>query len=1237
MPSPSEYKPTTHNPKKSSLFPLPVKDLDGSILHESSAEKYIDYVNNGNSYIGPMITVPSGSAFSAENLAINVTAGLPYYVYNGDFDLYTKFLKDFTPGKRCIGFNFVNGDPEKYYIEDALYPDNYGITGLGSTLFWRLSSGGSTYAYGYRTLWNETGITLVRPLWDSWLNYVQEAGSTIDSVMFAAEGGLGGYYYSRDPEFISGLTKANAPWFGLTSYMDLFREYYKAPLRDASAWAQASSKYKHYTQYLTYFEPFISKYPDGVLSNYLAYDSDPHGTENHGREDNIGDGGAQGLAGNASSPGIYGTIRLFDREVLPNSGELHYLDPRRGGGSVRTHTLDQYTTTGAWLSFMCSLSELRMVKRNAYNNPQTPWILNVSQSNLEYNIWTMSQETIYQAPKEVLNNTWYRKNMSESVYGYGGFVGNSQSVIKGIYGYYGAIPGFTAPDGSTTAIMFDTGIGTSRTPVVLGKCELRYYYDGLCAGNTYIVSYYINLNAGYTSNNVNFTTYEPSYTGITYYQTLPVIGGPYNGETGIAYNSGDSGWTKVEWKFNAPDNTTLNAYFYSVTNGITGEPSRKTYVWDLKLQKEASPSNINIPIVPPYHETERVWRQGPPAGMSDVKKGYNPKQAAYFTKRGGNSGYYYEFIRHCCLQGCKGFGYFNATMFIDHGATGTISVGILGSGTYSGAKVGIYHEWGKTGFLKEYSDLDNTLKDAHSKIGGFTLTTALTGFVNWRAPYIANAAPDITGNTWWWRVTVRPGFTMNCHGVTLHAPNNLGTWIPLSTPDEDILSDGITWQEWPRHPHWPAHDTTEPSLPTPTKEFNFLGMTSNDSLIAQGITFSRGSSASYIDSNGLLKIAGINQARFTHDPLTKEPKGLILESGAINELCWSETFGTTGGSSNNWEDFNLTRSYGFTSPSGMTNAIRFRTSEGNGFIRSTTARPNGQRTFSIWLRGITGNEKVQYTIDGGTYWYEVFGLTTQWKRFDFTSEYGYKTNPLVCGITYAEHQVGVRLKRPGSQVEMWGAQLESRIAFTFRGKAECASSYIPTAGITAQRIAESCSMSGTSVTSWLGLTYGTIIFENEEYPTLYFDKNENFSESMYLTLGTDNLTFHIRGRQVTGLAPGEAFRGQPYPYTNGIFPTNFPLKTIFVYSPDGLTSTHCNTQSTLGWTGDATNKNFGDFNRILWSTSPGQSNFASAIGRVRRFRYWNTVLDDTTCLNIAKTGHQDPYLAIWNPYDTDPD
>jgi hypothetical protein len=98
-------------------------------------------------------------------------------------------------------------------------------------------------------------------------------------------------------------------------------------------------------------EPFLSRYPDGVLSNYIAYNSDPYGSKNHGYEDGMGESGIQGLAGNASAGAVYGMIRLFDREANINSREIQYLDPRVGGASSRTHSLDQYTTTGAWLSF----------------------------------------------------------------------------------------------------------------------------------------------------------------------------------------------------------------------------------------------------------------------------------------------------------------------------------------------------------------------------------------------------------------------------------------------------------------------------------------------------------------------------------------------------------------------------------------------------------------------------------------------------------------------------------------------------------------------------------------------------------------------------------------------------------------------------------------------------------------------------------------------------------------------
>jgi len=1244
MTNPSPYQPTSSAPKrKAPTFSYWFND-NRELVQSFDAEKFLNYAVNGNSYIGPMFSLPSGYYYNDQ--------GFDELTYNGDLDEMIYYFRYLQNGKRCVGMNFANVGPHGFHIDDNIIPENFAgasAIGLGFTYGVYLSSRGTTTIYGYPSLWPDNGITQGREFWTQWVQYLKDQEVILDAVMFAQEGNRYGAMGGTLENFMNVYPQARESWHGLTSFYGIFEEQTYPPYFRGSVWYRAGNAYIHKAMDLAYGEPYLSRYPEGVMGNYGSWNADSYGNANHGFEDNIGQGAAYGLVGNASSPSLYGPIRLFDRETLPWSAVINYLDPYTGAGLQ--HHLDQHTTTGAWLSFFTSMTEMRMIKRNAYNNPIAPWIANVSMSNLEYNIWGLSRETLYQAPKEVLHDTWYRKNMSDIVYGYAGSIGFVRQ--DPFSGYYGVIPGHTAPDGSTSAMRLDTTINFFTPPIANAKCELRYYYNGLCAGNTYLFSYYINLGTGYTDNNINFTTYDdpnrtnsnlfvPSYSGLTYKQILPLETGLTNGENKIYYNAGDSGWTKVQWEF-YPDgnNTTANIYLYSVTNGPGTDP-RQTFIWDIKLEQKSSPTNINIPITPPYIETERVWRQGPPMGMADVKKGYNPKQAAYFTKRGGNSGYYYEMIRHCCLLGSKGFPYFNKTKFIDHSIPGTISVGILGSGTYSGAKEQIYYKSGKTGFLKEFSDLDSCLKDVHSRIGGFTLSTANAGYLNWRLPYVANAAPDITGNTWWWRVTVKPGFTMNCHGITLHAPNKLGAWIPLNSSDEDDLMQGITWQEWPRHPKFPEsfefrtsngitfYNPIEPSLPSPTKEFNFSGVTSLLSLTSIGFTFFRGSCGSYIDSNGLLKIAGNNQPRVTYDPITKQVEGMLMERASTNELCWSETFGTTGGSANNWQDLNIIRQTGFMSPSGLTNAIRFRAAQNDATIKSTQPRPSGtRRAFSIWARGITGNEKLFYTVDGGTHWIRFLDLKKEWKRYNFHAEYQDKKAPYWYGVTIPSHHIGFKIGKQNQEVELWGAQLEPVSQFANRGSSQVISSYIPTSGLTASRAEDRCEISGFSLTNWLGQTAGTFIFDQRENMCPYFDTNNNFNFSTYFEFWTHNIATQIRGKE---FATTDYKYGPAYVWWNGIFPVNSNIKTLFAYSPTGITLSHGIHQWGYTYAAEYTLTNWGTYNRysLNWPN-------AGYSGVVRKLRYWNYTLDDALMSSVAKSELPDPYQLVWNPYDTDVD
>jgi len=69
----------------------------------------------------------------------------------------------------------------------------------------------------------------------------------------------------------------------------------------------------------------------------------------------------------------------------------------------------------------------------------------------------------------------------------------------------------------------------------------------------------------------------------------------------------------------------------------------------------------------------------------------------------------------------------------------------------------------------------------------------------------------------------------------------------------------------------------------PALDFNFAATKKLDSRFR----YYRLGGASYIDENGLVKFVSENQPRFDHDPVTREPKGLLIEQTRTNLLRYS--------------------------------------------------------------------------------------------------------------------------------------------------------------------------------------------------------------------------------------------------------------------------------------------------------------------------------------------------------------
>ena len=234
-----------------------------------------------------------------------------------------------------------------------------------------------------------------------------------------------------------------------------------------------------------------------------------------------------------------------------------------------------------------------------------------------------------------------------------------------------------------------------------------------------------------------------------------------------------------------------------------------------------------------------------------------------------------------------------------------------------------------------------------------------------------------------------------------------------------------------------------------------LDFTTMGNVLDPRLTFTRASTvATYINSNGYVATATTNEPRFDHSPTNiGELKGLLIEEQRVNLLNWSETFATSGGTNNNWDDTNLTRtSTNNTSPRNDATALQITASAGNGTIISSAAiGTSASRTLSVWLRRVTGTGDIQYTLNNGTNW-TTQAITSSWVRYSFAA-------------TTAAQRVGFRIVTSADAIEIWGAQLE----------AGSASSYIPTGASQVTRLLDLCTMTGTRFSYWFNSLEGTFL------------------------------------------------------------------------------------------------------------------------------------------------------------------
>jgi hypothetical protein len=234
-----------------------------------------------------------------------------------------------------------------------------------------------------------------------------------------------------------------------------------------------------------------------------------------------------------------------------------------------------------------------------------------------------------------------------------------------------------------------------------------------------------------------------------------------------------------------------------------------------------------------------------------------------------------------------------------------------------------------------------------------------------------------------------------------------------------------------------------------------------------------------------------DSARFDHDPTTLAPRGLLIEGTATNLLCWSESFATSGGTTNWTYNGNSGATVTETNPAGGSSSFQFRETSGSGPLSQTvTTVSTSPYTFSFWVRASVFNSVTTTQIQvgifttafqtvsiskisgpgsvSGTGLCTVSGLSlTEWTKVQVTTT-GNIGATSASVMLYAQ-TASFELDR---SLLIWGAQLETGSG---------ASSYIPTGASQATRNPDNCSIYDTTTSgnlSWFKTaTQGTFYVE----------------------------------------------------------------------------------------------------------------------------------------------------------------
>jgi hypothetical protein len=278
---------------------------------------------------------------------------------------------------------------------------------------------------------------------------------------------------------------------------------------------------------------------------------------------------------------------------------------------------------------------------------------------------------------------------------------------------------------------------------------------------------------------------------------------------------------------------------------------------------------------------------------------------------------------------------------------------------------------------------------------------------------------------------------------------------------------------------------------SPTLNLDFA----NTKTLDPRITFTRASGGSYVGADGLIKYAGVNEARFDHDPETGESLGLLIEEARTNLFTRSEDFSAAKTDVSNGLGVNVNS---IESPDGTKSADKVfikisDDSQANGLqFNIFTPVANQPYTTSCFLK-MDEMRYVRYVSQGGGI--SSMGVNIDLLTGKIISSVGspnnfsitpypngwYRISVTVTPISTASLTSRILALDPSGQVlsflgvigsgfYIWGIQME---------QASFATSYIPTQASTRTRAADNASITGKNFSSFYRQDEGTVFVSHK--------------------------------------------------------------------------------------------------------------------------------------------------------------